>query len=718
MVETIFLRVVEMSITAGIVIAFIFAARVLMKRAPRQFSYALWAVALFRLVCPFSFESVFSLIPKRVAPLVEVAARTLEPVPNVPSVGMAAYTPNVVAQNLVASNPITLTQIAAYIWIVGVAALLIYGIVSYIRFRLRLIGAIQTEPNVFVSNRIDTPFVMGIFSPQIYLPASLSEAEMPYILMHERAHIRRFDHIVKIIGFMALAIHWFNPLVWYAFLASGDDMETLCDEAVIKELGAEVKRDYSFSLLKLSTGRKIVRGIPLAFGEGDTKNRVKHVLNYKRPAFWVIAVAALSAVGLSVGLVANPPKQYEPNFAGGYFVVREQVFQAANISLTFDGWTKPEIIISNDFILNYRTNVGGEWVSLGRLRAVNMNDNELIDYMGFISAGLDEKIKSALSNRALVYRNDATDWADKVMIIQQKNGDILLYKDLRLVELEKTAEPQFGDDGMIESVTFESTEQVIEPNDTTDLDAAINKAILDENNTDTSPYTFATASHITLASEISAVYNAPDKRTGGTITVYCMAMYMEFKKDGLIFEEAGGNHMPVAITFYVGIDGAFTLIDYWMPKDGAYNQSSIREKFPVALTPDDWNTQKYVVAQIMSCYNQAIQYYEPDMSLFIERNLATIEKNPALSSSVKAHIDENVREYRQLVYVGDYMLDYSFALFEQGGQTDLKGHIMAAACRDILRVKGFEVEDGLFDTGQDWFDAFKESPTYKEIGRR
>lgn len=147
----------------------------------------------------------------------------------------------------------------------------------------KLKNAVHDRDNIYLSDQIDTAFVLGAFRPKIYLPSYLGDTQRDYILLHEQTHIRRLDHMVKLAGFFVLLLHWFNPLVWIAFYASGKDMEMSCDEAVVKKLGNGVKKDYSTSLLSLATGRKIVGGTPLAFGEGDTRGRIKNVLNYKKP---------------------------------------------------------------------------------------------------------------------------------------------------------------------------------------------------------------------------------------------------------------------------------------------------------------------------------------------------------------------------------------------------------------------------------------------------
>jgi beta-lactamase regulating signal transducer with metallopeptidase domain len=320
--EKLFLQILNMSITASYVILFVIVVRLLLKKAPKIFSYALWSVVFFRLICPFSFESIFSLIrintqtvphtimnaqvpqiESGVAVIDQIANHSLNQSVSVPALGASANT----MQIWVAA--------AGTIWLLGILILLIYSIFTAVKLHNKLksaktiCGDVSTElvcGNVFEIRGIKTPFVFGFFSPKIYLPAGLSEKERTYIIKHEQTHIRRFDHIIKPFAFLVLCIHWFNPLAWVAFFLMSEDMELSCDESVIRQLGSEIKKDYSTSLLSLSTGRRIIGGCPLAFGENNTKGRIMNILNYKKPAFWVVVVAVIAVVGIGIGLMTNP----------------------------------------------------------------------------------------------------------------------------------------------------------------------------------------------------------------------------------------------------------------------------------------------------------------------------------------------------------------------------------------------------------------------------
>ena len=309
MFEKIFLHILNMSFTAGFVIILVLIARLFLKRAPKVLSYALWGVVLFRLICPFSFESMFSLLPARPNPISQDIIYEAIPAidTGIPAINHSVNPLLPAATPAASVNPLQIwVFIGTGVWLMGIAILLVYSIFSLVKLQRRLKNAFHEKDNIYLAEHLDTPFVMGIIRPKIYLPISLTEMEKGYILLHEQMHIRRFDNVVKIVSFFILCLHWFNPLVWIAFFVSGRDMEMSCDEAVIKQLGSEVKKEYSPSLLTLATGRPIIGGSPLAFGEGDTKGRIKNILNYKKPTFWMITVAAISAITIAVGLLSNP----------------------------------------------------------------------------------------------------------------------------------------------------------------------------------------------------------------------------------------------------------------------------------------------------------------------------------------------------------------------------------------------------------------------------
>ena len=321
--------VCNMSLTASVVILAVLAVRLLLRRAPKVFSYALWAVVLFRLLCPVSVTSAVSLLGALGAPAQERTAVTSvveyvptdivrnmaptvtplpqEPFPAEPGENIVSTAPSVTQPAAAPASPLSgPVAVLTLTWLTGMALLLLYSVISLLRLRRRLVGAVRLEDNIYLADYIPSPFVMGLFRPKIYLPSTLTETERGYILRHEQYHLRRRDHVVKLLSFLTLCVHWFNPLVWAAFILAGKDMEMSCDEAVVRELGEDIRADYSASLLSLATGRRIVAGMPLAFGEGDTGGRIRNLLNWKRPQPWIIAVCAVVCVGLIALCAANP----------------------------------------------------------------------------------------------------------------------------------------------------------------------------------------------------------------------------------------------------------------------------------------------------------------------------------------------------------------------------------------------------------------------------
>ncbi len=311
--------ILNMTITASLLILLVLVVRLLLRRAPKVFSYALWSVVLFRLLCPISFTSDLALLGLAHPPVEETTAYTA-------AVRYVRPAQDPAAERLVqqpaslqtlspapTSSEIPPTDraaapfpVAGAIYLTGLCALLGYSMVSLLLLRRRLVGAVELERGVWLADHISTPFVLGLLRPRIYLPSDLPDAERDYIIAHERQHIRRLDHAVKLLAFVALCLHWFNPLVWLAFFLACRDMEMSCDEAVMARMGRDVRADYSASLLRLSVGRHRFAHSPLAFGEGDPRQRVKNVLRWKKPRTWVVLTTATVCVALIASCAANP----------------------------------------------------------------------------------------------------------------------------------------------------------------------------------------------------------------------------------------------------------------------------------------------------------------------------------------------------------------------------------------------------------------------------
>lgn len=317
--EAIFLKILNMSIAAGWLILAAAALRLLMKKAPRWLHCLLWLMVAVRLACPVSFESVWSLIPSGETVSPEIA---YSPAPSinsgVPAINSAvnpllqeSFTPDPAAS----VNPLQIwALIAAVVWITGMEAMFAYALVSFWRLRRKVRAAVPAGSGVWICDEVETPFILGIVSPRIYLPSYINEgneAETAHVLAHERAHLKRRDHWWKPFGFILLSVYWFHPLVWLAYILFCRDIELACDERVVKDYSLEEKKAYSGALLSCSVSRKMVTACPLAFGETGVKERVKTVLNYKKPGFWAVAAAAFVCVIVAVCFLTNPKGHHD-----------------------------------------------------------------------------------------------------------------------------------------------------------------------------------------------------------------------------------------------------------------------------------------------------------------------------------------------------------------------------------------------------------------------
>lgn len=320
--ENIFLKIFNMSITASWIALAVMLLRLPLKKAPKWIMGVLWAFVALRLILPISLESVLSLIPSA-----QTLPRdfTYSPAPIINS-GIPALnsTVNPVISESLAPAPgasVNPTQVlsfaASVIWIVGMVGMLLYMLISYLSLKLKVresVGIAKpdgsgTEKRVRVCDRISSPFVLGVIFPKIYIPSTLGEEDMRYVMEHEKTHIKRGDHLWKPLGFLLLSVYWFNPILWAAYILMSRDIELACDEGVIKQLGEDSKKAYSEALINCSAPRRLVTACPLAFGEVGVKERIKRVLNYKKPAFWIIILAVVSCVVVAICFLTNPKRQ-------------------------------------------------------------------------------------------------------------------------------------------------------------------------------------------------------------------------------------------------------------------------------------------------------------------------------------------------------------------------------------------------------------------------
>ncbi len=298
MMANLFLPVLKMSAVGGVVILAVMLVRFVLRGAPKIYSYILWSVAAFRLLCPVAFASSLSIFNY---------------VNDAPATPVADTVTAVITEPQ--SDP---TAVLSLVWFAGIVVLVIYSIITYYRLKLRLKGAERLYDNVYSAEGLPSPFVMGFFSPVIYIPKGLTDEEREYVLKHERVHIKRCDHIIKLLAFGVLALHWFNPLCWLAFVLMSRDMEMSCDERVLRD-GSSIKV-YGNALVSMATAARFPSPGPISFGEVGVKRRVKNILSWKKPAIWITVISVILCIG-TVSVFATDAKSEDPEPQNGDEIV-------------------------------------------------------------------------------------------------------------------------------------------------------------------------------------------------------------------------------------------------------------------------------------------------------------------------------------------------------------------------------------------------------------
>lgn len=307
----IFLQFVNMSISASWLVLAVVILRLILKKMPKWTNLVLWGIVGLRLIMPFSIESALSLIPSSETISPEIMY-TQEPtihigIPALNSVINPIITETFAPEVNASANPLQIwITIAAGIWIVGIAAMLLYTLISYLRLNSSMKTAVLFRDNIYQSENIASPFVLGILRPRIYLPFNITDNAMTHVIAHEKTHIKYKDHWIKLIGFLLLSLYWFNPVLWVAYILLCRDIELACDERVVKELNEEQRAGYSEALLSCSVSRKMIAACPIAFSEVGIKERVKSVLNYKKPAFWIIVASIAVCIVVGVCFLTDP----------------------------------------------------------------------------------------------------------------------------------------------------------------------------------------------------------------------------------------------------------------------------------------------------------------------------------------------------------------------------------------------------------------------------
>ena len=593
--DVVFSLVLTMSLSASWIAAAVLVLRLCLKRAPKWVNVLLWGIVAVRLVLPVSIESPLSLLPRTEAILPAVTAQPIQ-AGTAPAVGGAAA----IASGAAMRSQPGRTTILAWVWLVGIAVLLLYTWISTQRLRRKVREAVRLQGNIYETEHIASPFVLGVLRPRIYLPYHMDSRDQEQVIAHEQAHLRRGDHVWKPLGFLLLTIHWFNPLLWLSYVLLCRDIELACDEKVIKHLDCGQRADYMQALVTCSVNRRRIAACPLAFGEIGVKERVRSVMNYKKPTFWIILLAVAACVVLAVCFLTNPigfryDAAADPIVSAKYFDARNHTdpiavdlsaaqidelssrldgLKNAKTSDTLAGWTPMyqisaqlqdgSYIRANGYSSADDTQVDIEWNGVHYL----VTDREFQDYLSRVCVGVDVAAAEEASARETP----------------------ALPADTNAAEPEQPAES----DALGEKLAETETKAEALDHDPV-LDDAISKAVLDHYADAVQPGQIHVESHVLLAQ---------DDSSADTITVYLLVLQETYSADGETLTMENGSYVPTAITFSLSTSSGPTPLEYWEPSDGSYSDD-IRAKFPAAAADEALNDQAYIDALRSACEEQA-----------------------------------------------------------------------------------------------------------------
>ena len=757
--DVIFIKLFNMGVAAGWLIAAVMVLRLILKRAPRRFTCILWAIVAVRLLCPVTVESSFCLIPS--AETIRATDVRYEQQPLIHS-GVSwvnsALNPVIngsLAQSPEASvNPLHVAMWAAgVIWMAGMFAILGYALASFWRLRRKLREAVWLRDNIWICDQVKTPFILGVIRPRIYLYSGMDGGQTEYVLAHEQAHLMRKDHWWKLLGFLLLAVYWFHPLVWAAYLLFCRDIELACDEKVIKDMDMDGKKAYANVLLACSVQKRRAMDGPLAFGEVGVKERVKTVLHYKKPAFWIMLAAIAVCAIVAVCFLTNP-KQHRFDIrivipAGSeeaFYYSEEEISPRKNRITLWAGENlgdtqvvlEPVQVKEKTAYMPADLTPGlpvemrvekGAWFRVGVVLG-NPAEEDIVVYVRV------EDVDVRIEDEAEKTADREAEGEIKYDIIPMVMIDDKCYYDTGNVYAESNEAKDF--DGEITSAvdasqrptennqsnfgtgygyrygegdtvdlyingTWSIFEGVSEMNVKTGTDAAakaITDAILEKNQSfSASDYDLACCDFVTL----ETVPAAPSQ--GDVVTYYGWVLYEEYKSTEKGMDTVGGSHIPIALTFEISGDG-YRLQEYWEPRDGSYFVPDIRDKFPSQAAKDGIDSQKFIIRQKQNCYRQAVRQSGLDVDAVVDGLLEEICAEPMASSNPKDYIDDHVTSYQELIYYGEYTLCRCLGRFAQGKETGLAGKIMALVCEELLQLKGkLPVDAATAETGQQWYDT-------------
>lgn len=638
----IFLQIVNMSITASYIALAVILLRFLLKKAPKWIMGILWGFVALRLVFPFSVESVFSLIPSAKpipndiltsdTPTINSGISILNN--NVNSVLQGSLSPNIGDS----VNPLQIiTFIAAIIWVLGVTAMLIYTVISYFRVKKQVKEAVLICDNIWGCDRVSTPFILGVIKPKIYLPFSMNESDREYVISHEKAHLKRCDHIWKPLGFLLLSVYWFNPVMWAAYILLCRDIELACDEKVIKEMGNGIKKPYSEALINSSVPRKMITACPLAFGEVGVKERVKSVLNYKKPAFWVIAAAIITLIITAVCLLTNPAgvklsKIENSNIKAENF---QRIYYGDGISIegSYSDFSQKDL----KSFLNLR--ISKTPVSLKRGSARDKS------YVLIIQDDMQYSLSSAYPLGLYFYFNE--DFSE--VFVNDGVKPTLSYRVKSPDKARRFYNRLCNRNGI-----------------NSELKAFLDGEIARQNESDNTKDNF-----VAIDYEIMKL-----KETDSEVTLYMWVLYEEYSlKNGGLNVEAG-SHIPTVIT--AAKNGRiYDLKEYWQPRDGSFYAKDIRRKFPFYLWRKATDSQWCIDEQTQRCEEKALKYFQQNgnISKHVDNIVDQSKNDPNISFDTA--FEEIYRDAEYIYYFSVIKSKYVVVTYTDGTTANVKDALNA-----------------------------------------
>ena len=675
--DIIFLKLFNMSVATGWLIMAVIMLRLIIKKAPKWLTCTLWAMVAIRLICPFSLESSFSLIPSAETISPHAVRYAEEPVieSGVPYINNTVNP--VISESLspdpgASVNPLhVLMYIAGIVWAIGVIVMLGYALVSYWRIRHKVREAVPLQDNVWICDAVKSPFILGVIKPQVYLSSSINEEQGKYVLAHEQAHLKRKDHWWKLLGYLMLAVYWFHPLVWAAYILLCRDIELACDEKTIKYMDMKEKKAYSEALVACSMQKKMILASPLAFGEVGVKERVKTVLHYKKPAFWIVMAAIAACVIVAICFLTNPERDIfdiriviPAGSEGGFYYSEEEISPNGSRVILSSG----EGIGDTEVVL-YSTETKGE-------------NNYRPTYM---TPGLSVKMdaeKGVWFRVGVNMSNPSNE--DKIVYVRVKGVTV------RIADLVVRGGTDFGTEGKGEGRNPDTKGEGEGRN----------------------PDTEGEGRNSSAEGEREGTVPESDKERGEGIyddeTVYIGQDTITFV--GVIVDNTVDTANPGILVEPMGDEVFYDRIWFVLPAEEADWGKQINSVVAITCNPMFLETDPPIgdLISIGRVGSSPLQRIDDAgiMDVVLSNLLDTICSDPKISSKPQDYIGAHTSEYGELIDYGEDTLRYCFRRFSNGHETGLEGHIMALACEEILESEDkIPVNAGVAETGQFWYET-------------